>query len=114
MNGPLKIKYAYDGFASAITGLGEMGLDKHATLMPAYVHLDAIMLGNLWKGDWVSRKAVQIPAADSTRMWRFWKADKKHIKLLEEVERKQNVQKKLLRALILARLYGGRVHLHRC
>ena len=108
MNVATKVKRFFtDGFLSAMTGLGEMGLDKHVSLVPQYTHLDPMMLANLWKGDWVSRKAVMIPAADSTRMWRFWKADKEDIKKLEELERKFNVQQKLLKALTRARLYGG-------
>jgi phage-related protein (TIGR01555 family) len=96
-----------DGLVSAFTGLGDPKLDKHASLFPSYTFLDPLMLETLWKGDWVAKKVIQIPAADSTRMWRLWKAERPDIKLLEEAERKIGVQRQLLNAILRARLYGG-------
>ena len=53
------------------------------------------------------RKAIEIPAFDSTRMWRAWQAEQDQIEALQETEQRLNIKRKLERALIKARLYGG-------
>ena len=53
------------------------------------------------------RKAIEIPAFDSTRMWPAWQAEQDQIEALEETEQRLNIKRKLERALIKARLYGG-------
>lgn len=62
-----------------------------------------------YRSDWVSRKVIDIPAADATREWRSWQAEQDQIESLEEVERTLFLQRKMKQALILARLYGGSV-----
>ena len=51
------------------------------------------------------RKAIEIPAFDSTRMWPAWQAEQDQIEALEETEQRLNTKRKLERALIKARLY---------
>ena len=63
----------------------------------------------LYRGDWISRKIVDIPAFDSTRAWRSWQAEEKDITLLEEAERGFFLQTKVMDALQKARLFGGAV-----
>ena len=69
--------------------------------------LDRRDLDHLYRGEWIARKIVDIPAFDSTRAWRNWQADEDQIEKLEECEREFGIQRKLLSALVKARLYGG-------
>ena len=62
---------------------------------------------NMYRGDWISRKVVDIPAFDMIREGRDWKADKADIEKLEKEERRLQIWPKLAKALQLARLYGG-------
>jgi len=49
--------------------------DKASFFNFYFQELDAGVLSNMYRGDWISRKAVDIPAEDETREWRAWKAD---------------------------------------
>lgn len=62
---------------------------------------------NMYRGDWISRKVVDIPAFDMIREGRDWKADKTDIEKLEKEEKRLQIWPKLAKALQLARLYGG-------
>jgi phage-related protein (TIGR01555 family) len=69
--------------------------------------LSRLSLENAYRGDWVARKIVDVPAQDATREWRLWQAAKPEIEKLEEVEKNLRIQQKTKMALIKARLYGG-------
>lgn len=60
-----------------------------------------------YRGDWIARKLVKIPAFDMTREGRNWKAGKTKIEPLEAEEARLQVWPKLAKALTLARLFGG-------
>lgn len=96
-----------DSFINLLAGLGVPGRDKFASQQYTLNPMTVVDLENAYRGDWIARKVVTIPAWDMTREWRGWKADPDQIELLEEVERKLQVQQKLQSALIKARLYGG-------
>lgn len=64
-----------------------------------------------YRGDWIARKAVDIPAEDATREWRNWQAELEHIQAIEAEERRLELQSKTEDALIKARLYGGSIML---
>lgn len=69
--------------------------------------LDQSQLEAAYRTDWIARKVVDIPAADSTRAWRGWQADEADIELIEDVEKTFKVQQKVFLAMVKARLYGG-------
>lgn len=81
--------------------------DKSTHNEYSFVQLDPQQLNAAYRGDWVARKVVNIPANDAVREWRSWQADKKTIELLEKEEQRLDVQRKILRAMISGRLYGG-------
>jgi phage-related protein (TIGR01555 family) len=98
-----------DSFSSLMTGLGIPGRDKSISMIPtidtvAYnlKHLEA-----LYRGNWLAKKIVDIPAFDATRAWRTWNAEKEEIQKIEKTERDFGIQRKVLQALIKSRLYGG-------
>ena len=66
-------------------------------------------LDNLYEGDWIARRAVDIHAKDATREWIKLTHDDdldKAQKVTDDLVR-LNVQAKFKEAIILARLYGG-------
>lgn len=99
--------YIFDTFTNFLSGLGVTGRDK----MTAHRYTQQVwsrdQLESSYRSDWIARKAIQIPAQDSTREWRAWQAEADQIEKLEETEDRLHVQLKLQNALIKARLYGG-------
>lgn len=99
-----------DTFQSLLSGLGVYGRDKVMSLRPSLeddITNNKKTLEALYRGEWLARKIVDIPAFDSTRAWRDWNAKPNEIEALEATERSFGIQKKVLEALIKARLYGG-------
>lgn len=62
---------------------------------------------NAYRGAWLPRKIVDIPAQDATRAWRGWQADKPQIEKLEAEEKRLKLRTKVRQAMIKARLSGG-------
>ena len=98
-----------DSFVNLLAGLGVEGRDKFAHQQYTFSLMSVLELENAYRGDWLARKAVTIPAWDMTREWRSWQADPDQIKLLEAAERKLFMQQKVQDALLKSRLYGGAV-----
>lgn len=68
---------------------------------------DPAELSNAYRGSWLSRKIVDIPALDSTRKWRQWQASKDQITLLDSEEKRLGIKQKITEARTKARLFGG-------
>lgn len=62
---------------------------------------------NAYRGAWLPRKIVDIPAMDATRNWRSWQAESADISLIEAEEDRLGLRGKVLETLRKARLYGG-------
>lgn len=62
---------------------------------------------NAYRGAWLPRKIVDIPANDACRAWRSWQTEDDSVEQLEEEERKHNLVGKVHEAMIAARLFGG-------
>lgn len=95
-----------DSLINLTTG---MGTDKDNLVGTHFVQpmIDEAQLSAAYRGDWIARKCVDIPADDATREWRSWQLDSSDISKIEEVEKQFSLQSKLCRALKFARLYGG-------
>lgn len=96
-----------DSFINLLAGLGVQGRDKFESQTYTFNRMSNLDLENAYRGDWIARKAVTIPAWDMTREWRHWNADPDQITLIETLEKKVFLQQKMQQALIKARLYGG-------
>jgi hypothetical protein len=96
-----------DSFRNFIAGFNIFGRDKSLHQEPFLQVLNPRQLHDLYRGDWMSRKIVDIPAFDACRAWRQWQAESDQIEKLEEEERKFGLQRKMMFALTRARLYGG-------
>lgn len=81
--------------------------DKAASSSYFFQPLNDGQLAAAYRGSWLPRKIVDIPAEDSTRKWRAWNAEADQITLLEAEEKRLDLRAKVRRAMIAARLRGG-------
>ena len=97
-------------FGDGLTNLiSRMGTDRDKATHSVYgeVFLDDRQLLNAYRGSWLPRKIIDIPALDSCRKWRDWQADAGQIEKIEAEEKRLNVRGKVLEARTKARLWGG-------
>ncbi|TQI72920.1 hypothetical protein FHT98_0640 [Bosea sp. AK1] len=97
-----------DTLVNLMSGLGTVR-DKSAGGMFVLPLLDKSQVDNAYRGDWIARKIIDVPAFDETREWRDWQADKPQIEEIEAEEARLSVQRKVMQVRKLARLYGGAV-----
>lgn len=95
-----------DGLANSLSGLNTER-DKAAHSYYAEPTVDLLELVNAYRGSWMARKIVDIPALDSCREWRAWQASQAQIEAIEAEEKRLNVRGKVLEARKKARLFGG-------
>jgi uncharacterized protein len=102
-----------DGTVTAVDSLQNLtaglGTDRDKAALSTYVHtmLDDGTLMAAYRGSWLARKIVDIPAFDATRKWRAWQAEAEQISALEAEEKRLDVRRKVMKAKIAARLFGG-------
>jgi phage-related protein (TIGR01555 family) len=101
------MNYIFDTFTNFLSGLGVPGRDKMTGTAFVTTTWTREQLEASYRGDWIARKAISIPAHDATREWRAWQAEQPQIEKLEETEQRLQIQLKLQQALVKARLYGG-------
>lgn len=95
-----------DGLTNLVSMMGT-ARDKAANSIYGEVVLDDNQIYNAYRGSWLPRKIVDIPALDSCRKWRDWQAEAGQIELIEAEEKRLNVRGKVLEARTKARLWGG-------
>lgn len=102
-----------DGLENAVAGLGGYRDKMSYNSWELPRALGRFELENMYRGSWLARKIVDIPADDMTREWRhvvFDGDDEKAAKINQSVakaERKFGLKDKVNTALKWARLYGG-------
>jgi phage-related protein (TIGR01555 family) len=106
MNAPVVRSLFGDSLINWLSGLGT-GKDKQTHHRYNLTFLDQGQLNFAYRGDWIARKGVDIPAKDMTRAWRDWQADPADIELIEKAERELKVQLRVRQGLQKARLFGG-------
>lgn len=100
------VKALRDGLRNMVANLGtprDKGFSSQY-VVPVLTDLD---LWNAYRGAWLPRKIVDIPALDACRAWRSWSADAKQISAIEAEETRLGLQGKLQLAMTRARLFGG-------
>ncbi|SFH29335.1 hypothetical protein SAMN05216459_12412 [Ensifer sp. OV372] len=100
------IAFVRDSLTNMVANLGT-SRDKAAATFYSMPMLSDEELLNAYRGAWLPRKIVDIPAFDSVRAWRDWQAKKPQIEAIEAEEKRLNVAGKVLEARIKARLWGG-------
>ncbi|WP_454686849.1 anti-CBASS protein Acb1 family protein [Agrobacterium leguminum] len=96
-----------DSLRSVVSGLGDPMRDKMALTTYGFQMLDEVQIANIYRSNWMGRKAVDIPALDAVRKGRDWQAEQDQIELIEAEQNRLGFWKKLLEVLIKARLWGG-------
>jgi uncharacterized protein len=102
-----QLRSVYDGMRNFLAGFGDPLKDKSASQRFVLELVDMEQLNAAYRGDWLCRKIVDIPAFDSCRAWREWHAEDDEIELIEEEEKNLGIQRKLMAAQSKARLFGG-------
>lgn len=95
-----------DSLKNVVANLGT-GRDKAASSHYVFTELSDAELIAAYRGAWIPRAIVDIPAEDATRKWRQWKAEAKQIEFIEAVEKRLGVNRRVEAALKMARLLGG-------
>lgn len=95
-----------DSLTSLVANLGT-SRDKAATASYAEPTLDDDQIQNAYRGSWLARNIVDIPADDTCREWRAWKAEAAQIEFLEAEEKRLDVKGAVRQARKMARLWGG-------
>lgn len=101
-----KIAQIRDGLVNLVANLGTPR-DKAAATTYGLPSLSDAEASNAYRGTWLARKVIDIPAMDSCRKWRGWSADQAQISAIEAEEKRLGLQQKMLEALTRARLSGG-------
>lgn len=78
---------------------------SHSTYTLPYEN--SVELENAYRGAWLPRKIVDIPANDATREWRAWQAESGQIAKIEAEEKRLGLKSKVNEALKKSRLFGG-------
>ena len=97
-------------FRDSLTNLvSRMGTDRDKAAHSYYSApiLTDDQIANAYRGAWLPRKIVDIPALDSCRKWRSWQAKGPQVEKIEAEEKRLNVRAKVLEARTKARLWGG-------
>jgi phage-related protein (TIGR01555 family) len=100
------ITYLGDRLQNLVANIGT-GRDKAAASVYGLPVLGDGELLSAYRGSWLPRKIVDIPAHDACRKWRDWQAEAEQISRIEAEEKRLQLRAKTRRALIMARLYGG-------
>lgn len=100
------ISLVRDGLMSLASRMGT-DRDKAATTFYAQPLLTDEQIIAAYRGSWLPRKIIDIPALDSCRKWRNWQAEDDQIEAIEAEEKRLNVKGKVLEAYKKARLFGG-------
>lgn len=100
------IRYLADKLVNFTSAMGTER-DKASQSFYACPTLSDVEASNMYRGTWLARKIVDIPALDATRRWRAWQAESEQIGKLEAEEKRLNLRAKVREAMELARLRGG-------
>jgi phage-related protein (TIGR01555 family) len=106
MDAAMSAVMGQDSLKNLTTGMGT-DKDKLAGTFFGLGLMNKEQLEAAYRGDWIARKIVDIPAYDATREWRAWQADKDAITAVEDLEKALGLQRKTMTALTRGRLYGG-------
>lgn len=97
-----------DGLINFVANMA-VGNSKKAFDQFAVREVPPEQLNAMYRGDWLSRKVVDLPVKDIIRPWRSWQAEADKIGAIEEAETRHKLAAKLALALVYDRLFGGSV-----
>lgn len=95
-----------DSLTNVVANLGT-SRDKMSGSTYAPPMLGQMEMVNAYRGAWLPRKIVDIPAFDSCRAWRTWQGQPEQATAVDAEEKRLGVKGKVLACRIEARLLGG-------
>lgn len=95
-----------DALVNLVANLGT-ARDKAASSIYATPFWPDNQLLDAYRGAWMPRKIVDIPALDATRSWRNWQAKGIDITNIEDEEKRLGLRDVVWTTLTRARLFGG-------
>lgn len=99
-------RYTSDGLVNMVSGMGT-ARDKAGQAQYYTANLTEAELLAAYTASKLVQRVVDMPAEDACREWREWGAEDADISMIEAEEKRLNVQGKVMRAMKLARLFGG-------
>lgn len=107
-NGDTKVTRVRDGLANVMTGAGTT-VDRRTYAKWVNPFMDQTQVEAAYRGSWLMRKIVNLPAFDMVRAWRDWQGSNDQIERIEKEEKRLGVREKVRLALTLGRLGGGAI-----
>lgn len=95
-----------DSLVNLVSGMGT-GRDKSSSARYVEPGQDDAQMHAAYKASALVRRAVDLPAEDACREWREWQASAAEISAIEAEESRLGVQRKVMQALSMARLFRG-------
>ena len=102
--------YGTDGYSNAPAGLGASSfLLSSGVFLPTNLTRDITALTNTYRGSWLAKKIIDMPAEDMTRNWYTLSTamPMEELQILKELEARHSVKQEMTNAIRWARLYGG-------
>ena len=99
-----------DGYDNPLAGLGESSLLLSAgTFLSVNLTRNIPALTNAYRGSWLAKKIIDMPAEDMTRNWYKLSTTlpQKALQKLKDLEARHSVKQELTNGIRWARLYGG-------
>lgn len=103
---PARSSLMYDGLTNLISGLGGVAGKRGADTY-VFNQLNPLELSNMYRSDWMARKAVDIIAEDMTKAWRTWALKPNQITAIDRAEVALGLRRKIRDAVKWGRLFGG-------
>lgn len=100
------MQYVGDTLRNLVANLGTPR-DKASSSTYATPCVTDEQLLNAYRGAWLPKKVVDVPALDACRKWRNWQAEKDQITAIEREEKRLGLKAKILQAMTVGRLLGG-------
>lgn len=97
---------ANDGLINLVANLGT-SRDKASGSYYDFPIINLQEIINAYRGAWLPRKIVDIPALDATRAWREWQGNAAEVTALDNEEQRLDIRRKVKDAITRARLTGG-------
>ena len=95
-----------DGLANALTGMGMMEGRRGGDVYSYMPKSDAELM-DMYRSDWMARKAVDIIAEDMTKAWRTWQLKPNQITAIDRAEVDLDLRRKVRDGVKWGRLLGG-------
>lgn len=96
----------FDGMRNALTGLGG-STDQQTGAHWYHRPISQQEIETAYRGSWLTKKIHDTPPTDMVAPWRVWQATPDQVTAIEKEERRLGLKKKVRKAMIFARMYGG-------